>query len=199
MTKMRSDICKQKIEGKPIPYPQGLEEIYLCKDCFSYLQNAKPSEVTDIYWIYAIRKRGRYPKAIPRSGKWLIFVDPENVDEVWPKIKKAVEEGKLGNSAKVSTAKPNPLAGKSRAHVICVYTYDWTDENDVKRIREKLRKLGITNKISYKADEDTLKGKYRITGHRRISKYYEWYLFRFLKFFSFDGTVVAKNILVQND
>jgi len=25
------------------------------------------------------------------------------------------------------------------------------------------------------------------------------YLFRFLKFFSFDGTVVAKNILVQND
>ena len=102
-----------------------------------------------------------------------IFVDPENVDEVWAKIKKAVEEGKLGDSAKVSTAKPNPLAGKSRAHVICVYTYDWTDENDVKRIREELRKLGITNKIPYKADEDTLKGKYRITGHRRISKYYE--------------------------
>jgi len=28
---------------------------------------------------------------------------------------------------------------------------------------------------------------------------HSWYLFRFLKFFSFDGTVVAKNILVQND
>ena len=135
--------------------------------------DAKPSKVTDVYWIYAIRKKGKYPKATPRSGKWLIFVDPENVDEVWAKIKKAVEEGKLGDSAKVSTAKPNPLAGKSRAHVICVYTYDWTDENDVKRIREELRNLGITNKIPYKADEDTLKGKYRITGHRRISKYYE--------------------------
>ncbi len=135
--------------------------------------DAKPSEVTDVYWIYAERKRGKYPKATPRSGKWLIFVDPENVDEVWAKIKKAVEEGKLGDSAKVSTAKPNPLAGKSKAHVICVYTYDWTDEKDVKRIREELRKLGITNKIPYKADEDTLKGKYRITGHRRISKYYE--------------------------
>lgn len=135
--------------------------------------DAKPSKVTDVYWIYPIRKKGKYPKATPRSGKWLIFVDPENVDEVWAKIKKAVEEGKLGDSAKVSTAKPNPLAGKSRAHVICVYTYDWTDENDVKRIREELRKLGITNKIPYKADEDTLKGKYQITGHRRISKYYE--------------------------
>ena len=135
--------------------------------------DAKPSEVTDVYWIYAVRKRGKYPKATPRSGKWLIFVDPENVEKVWAKIKKAVEEGKLGDSAKVSTAKPNPLAGKSKAHVICVYTYDWTDENDVKRIREELRKLGITHKIPYKADEDTLKGKYRITGHRRISKYYE--------------------------
>lgn len=133
----------------------------------------KPSEVTEVYWIYAIRKEGKYPEATPRSGKWLIFVDHEKVDEVWAKIKKAVEEGKLGDSAKVSTAKPNPLAGKSKAHVICVYTYDWTDENDVKRIREELRKLGITNKIPYKADEDTLKGKYRVTEHRRISKYYE--------------------------
>ncbi len=57
--------------------------------------------------------------------------------------------------------------------MIGLYTYDWTDENDVKRIREGLGKLGITNKIPYKADEDTLKGKYRITGYRRISKYYE--------------------------
>ena len=134
---------------------------------------AKPSEVTNVYWIYAKRERGEYPKSTQRSGKWLIFVDPENVNEVWGKIKDAVEEGKLGDSAKVATAKPNPLAGKSDAKVMCVYTYDWTDEKDVKRIREELRKLGITNKIPYKADEDTLSGKYRITGHRRISKYYE--------------------------
>ena len=52
------------------------------------------AEKTDVYWIYAVRKRGKYPKATPRSGKWLIFVDPENVDKVWAKIKKAVEEGK---------------------------------------------------------------------------------------------------------
>lgn len=92
---------------------------------------------------------------------------------MWAKIKAAVEEGKLGDSAKVATAKPNPLAGRSKARVICVYTYDWTDEKDVKRIREELRKLGITNRIPYKADEDTLSGKYRIAGDRGISKYYE--------------------------
>lgn len=170
---MICEICKQTIKENSILYPQGLGKIYLCEDCFFYLQNAKPSEITDVYWIYAIRKKGKYQKPTPRSGKWLIFVDPENVDEVWEKIKKAVEEGKLGESAKVATAKPKPLAGKSGAKVICVYTYDWTDEKDVKKIREELRKLGITNKIPYKADEDTLSGKYRITGHRRISKYYE--------------------------
>jgi hypothetical protein len=84
-----------------------------------------------------------------------------------------VEEGRLGGSAKVSTAKPNPLSKDPRKRVICVYTYDWTDEEDVRRIREELRKLGVVNKIPYKSDGDTLSGKYRITGHRRISKYYE--------------------------
>lgn len=134
--------------------------------------NAKPSEVTDVYWIYAERRKGKYPKPTPRSGKWLIFVDPEDVDEVWAKIKRAVEEGRLGDSAKVSTGKPNPHA-TSRQRVICVYTYDWTDEKDVKRIREELRKLGITSKIPYKADQDTIEGKYRKMGHSKISKYYE--------------------------
>jgi hypothetical protein len=139
----------------------------------SSYSDAKPSEVTDVYWIYAKREKGRYPKPTIKSGKWLVFVAPKNVDEVWAKIKKATEEGKLGNDAKVATAKPNPLAGKSRAKVICVYTYDWTDEKDVKRIREELRKLGVVNKIPYKADEDTLSGKYQVTGHTKISKYYE--------------------------
>ena len=133
----------------------------------------KPSEVTDVYWIHAKREKGKYPKSTQRSGKWLVFVDVKNIDAVWAKVKKATEEGKLGDSAKVATAKPNPNAANPDTKVICVYTYDWTDENDVKRVREELRKLGITNKIPYKADEDTLGGKYRVRGNTRISKYYE--------------------------
>lgn len=102
-----------------------------------------------------------------------MFVDVDDVDEVWDKIRMAVEGGRLGSSAKVATAKPNPLNPNPRKRVICVYTYDWTDRADVMRIREELRKLGITNKIPYKADIDTLEGKYTVTGHQRISKYYE--------------------------
>ena len=133
----------------------------------------KPSEVSDVYWIYANRKEGKYPKATERSGKWLVFVNNKDVDEVWAKIKKATEEGKLGDSAKVATAKPNPNATNQDTKVICVYTYDWADEKDIRRVREELRKLGITNKMPYKSDKDTLSGKYRITGHTKISKYYE--------------------------
>lgn len=135
--------------------------------------DAKPSEVTEEYWIRAIRKTGHYPKSTERNGKWLIFADLMDVDEIWDKIKAAVEDGRLGSSAKVATAKPNPNAIDPNKRVICVYTYDWTDEKDVKRIREELRNLGITNKLPYKSDEDTLKGKYSKTGHTRISKYYE--------------------------
>lgn len=135
--------------------------------------DCNPSEVTDVYWIYAAKKKGDYPKSSARSGKWLIFVDIKNVDAVWTKIKKAVEEGKLGERAKVATAKPNPNATNPETKVICVYTYDWADEKDVKRVREELQTLGITNKIPYKADVDTLSGKYIIRGHTKISKYYE--------------------------
>jgi len=133
----------------------------------------RPSEVKEVHWIYAVRKRGRYSKPTVRSGKWLLFVKRENVDEVWAMIKKAVEEGKLGDSAKVATAKASPLREDAETHVICIYTYDWRDREDVTRIRRQLRKLGVSQKIPYKTDEDTLAGKYRVHGDRRISKYYE--------------------------
>ena len=134
---------------------------------------SNPSEVTEVYWIYAIRKTGTYPSATDQSGKWLVFVPVSQIDEVWAKIKVATEEGKLGGASKVSTGLPNPNATEPENKVICVYTYDWTDEEDVTRVREELRKLGVTRKIPYKSDEDTLKGKYRVAGDTKISKRYE--------------------------
>ncbi|MBI4190314.1 MAG: DUF1917 domain-containing protein [Betaproteobacteria bacterium] len=129
--------------------------------------------MTDAYWLYAERKTGTYPAATANCGKWLIFVPMSRVDEVWAKIKLATEEGKLGSSVKVATAKPNSNATNLDTKVICVYTYDWTDEEDVRGIRQELRQLGITSKIPYKADENTYAGRYVIQGHKRISKYYE--------------------------
>jgi hypothetical protein len=132
-----------------------------------------PSQITHEYWLYAERKSGQYPKATAKSGKWLVFVPISQVDDVWAKIKHATEDGRLGDSAKVATAKPNPNASDRSKKVICVYTYDWTDEEDVRRIRDELRVLGIASKIPYKTDRDTSAGRYARRGHRRISKYYE--------------------------
>ena len=103
----------------------------------------------------------------------MIFVPSDAVDDVWQKIKLAVEQGRLGSTAKVSTAKPNPNATDSSSHVICVYTYDAADEGDLRRVRSSLRDLGITSKIPYKTDDATFRGKYAKSGDKRISLYYE--------------------------
>ena len=133
----------------------------------------KPVSLQDAYWIVARRKRGEYPEGTTKSGKWLIFSDAAKVDSIWRKVKQAVEDGLLGDRVKVSTAKPNPNARDSSRRVICVFTYNYEDIEDVLRIREKLRRLGVTEEIAYKADKDTRAGKYRTKGHRQISKFFE--------------------------
>ena len=90
----------------------------------------------------------------------------------WEKVKEATENGLLGNHSKVSTARPNPNATDANTKVICVYTYDSDDEEDLMRVRDELEKLGVTWKIPYKTDQKTLEGRYRIRGDTKISKYY---------------------------
>jgi hypothetical protein len=129
--------------------------------------------VTHLPWIYAERRAGTYPPATGRSGKWLIFIPVQQVDDAWAAIKTATEAGELGDGAKIATMYPNPLNKEPSKRVICVCTYDWTDEADVRRVRHVLRELGVNWKLPYKADRDTLDGKYRHRGHTRIRKYYE--------------------------
>ncbi len=134
--------------------------------------DSKPSEPSDGYWLFASRKKGKYPQRTEKAGKWLIFVNNKEVDSMWAKIKNATEQGQLGKESKVSTPKPKSanIGYKAGEHVICVYTYDWTDSKDVRRIREELRKLGVVDKIPYKSDDDS---RYSAKGDKAISKYYK--------------------------
>ena len=132
----------------------------------------RPSQVLDEYWLAAISKtRGHIPPT-GRTGKWLLFVPFSEVDEVWYRIRQATESGLLGEASKVSTARPNPNAKDASMKVVCIYTHDHEDEEDVMRVREELRRLGFKDKIPYKTDEATISGKYQVRGDRRISKYY---------------------------
>jgi len=89
------------------------------------------------------------------GGKWLVLSPPGEVDSTWSRIAKATHGGTLGISSKVS---PRDDSGK---HVICVFTRDYTDETDVERVRNGLRRLGMRGKIGYKPDIYTYCRVYR--------------------------------------
>jgi len=132
------------------------------------------SHVFDAFWIHAERRdRRSYPDHTERGGKWMLFINTSEIDAWWSKIKVATEDGLLGSSAKVATMKPNSNATRADTRVVCVDTYDVTDEADCTRVREALRNLGITRKIPYKTDADTHAGKYSKRGNVRISKRHE--------------------------
>lgn len=42
--------------------------------------------------------------------------------------------------------------GTSKEYVVCVYTRNYLDTVDVKRVRHRLRELGYTQRLYYKSD-----------------------------------------------
>lgn len=125
-----------------------------------------PTKTLQTYWIVQDAP-GSLPEAIEdeNAGKWLIFMEPENVDAAWKKVRDATVAGELGISTKVSTAKPNPDSRDTRK-VIYVYTKDWADEADVMRVRQKLKDLGFIDRIGYKRNLETFAGEYAKKGKR---------------------------------
>ncbi len=131
-----------------------------------------PSQTHDDYWVTADAPDDQRPYT-ERSGKWLIFVPLDELDDAWEKVRKATEEGLLGDCSKAATALPNPNAADPTKRVICVYTYDSDDREDVMRVRQALRDLGFTRPLPYKTDRATRQGRYQVNGHKRNSLYYE--------------------------
>lgn len=129
----------------------------------------KPTKTDRVYWLYAEDEKRDHPEPTNRSGKWLVFCKPDEIDETWSKVKRAVAAGNLGRTAKCSTRK----GFKGSDYVICVYTHDWQDGDSVQFIRQGLRDIGITKPIPYKTDADTLAGRYAATGAKGIAKFYE--------------------------
>ncbi|MBN9743535.1 hypothetical protein DMP23_21060 [Amycolatopsis sp. A1MSW2902] len=117
----------------------------------------RPSTYEGDFWL-AVEAPERGPVRAP--GKWMVFVYTADVDHWWALISQAVETGVLGPSAKVATAKPNPNVTNPRARLICVYTADWRDRGDVRRVLRVLRGLGVSWRLSYKTDDATTGGQY---------------------------------------
>jgi hypothetical protein len=118
--------------------------------------NKSPSGNRKDAWLYASA-----PGAVARGrfvGKWMPRVSADVVDDLWSQIASATERGELGSAAKVSTLlnnESNPHGAGASLHVICVYTADCRDADDVGRVLAALRQLGITERLSYKEDGAT--------------------------------------------
>jgi Basophilic leukemia-expressed protein Bles03 len=154
-------------ERKPVVKKDGRVFVRDLRDIPSHMPTGNDSE----YWIDIKRSVGDYPERTERSGKWMVFPHVSDVDRVWSIIARATFDGQLGSSAKVATMKYNPNAIKRDEKVICIYTYDSEDRDDVLRVLKELRRLGIYNKASYKEDKATRSHQYSFNTSKQVSKY----------------------------
>ncbi|KAL8944796.1 MAG: hypothetical protein Q9216_000218 [Gyalolechia sp. 2 TL-2023] len=95
------------------------------------------------------------------SGKWMLFPFPEDVNEKWAIVAEATVHRELGTAAKVAPENGN---GDRTPRLISVYTKDFSDIEDVKRVLERMVELGLVKRklaeeaergIYYKADAFT--------------------------------------------
>jgi hypothetical protein len=95
----------------------------------------------------------------------MFFPQADQVNEVWAKVCEGVDANRLGTGAKVSTSSKTSQKPEDPARLICVYTKDFTDVADVKRVLLALEGMGlIRTDISwgtlYKCDAYTYLGIY---------------------------------------
>ena len=101
-------------------------------------------------------------------GKWLIYGNDSEINDVWKAIARATFNGELGKSAKVSTAMQN-----KKRYTICAYTENYLNLDDVTKVRENLRLLGFTDELCYKPDIYTYLGIYYRTTRLSPCRYRE--------------------------
>lgn len=89
-------------------------------------------------------------------GKWMLFPDSTDLARFWRLVAEATSQGSLGPISKVGT--PDPSGMKSST-LICVYTYNFTDVDDVRRVLNELLRLGLCTRdgkpVYYKCDAYT--------------------------------------------
>lgn len=127
------------------------------EDLYRFLKQPQPSTNMSKYWI-TYSSHHKHPHHTELGGKWLVPVDYLNVDKIWEKIKKAQDDKILGHVSKVATALNARRYNNS--YVVCVYTYDSSDTDDMLRVREGLRSIGFTAPLNYKRDIETINNIY---------------------------------------
>lgn len=134
----------------------------LLKQVDWFLQDTilSPEEELDknVSWIYAIQIENPY-KELDRNkiGKWMLYIPENHIHDIWYKICEGVK------SKNIWAAKVNPKSHlRNETYVIIIYTYNFEDRKDVRRVLDYLLKNNLTlgKTIYYKTDQQTRQGIY---------------------------------------
>lgn len=91
----------------------------------------------------------------------MLFIKPAFVNDVWAAVARATVKNELGIATKVA---PREERGSSKDRLVCIYTYDFADRDDIARVLLRLRQLDLvrtgpgSKQIYYKADAYTYLG-----------------------------------------
>lgn len=86
----------------------------------------------------------------------MLFIDPAYVNDVWATVARATVKNELGIAAKVALREKS-VPKKER--LICIYTYDFADKDDVGRVLARMKQLDLvrtgpgSRPIYYKAGQ----------------------------------------------
>lgn len=127
------------------------------------LKNLLKKEISDQptknkyqYWIQCAAPSTKSFMSNEKTGKWLITLNNEQIDEAWNKVK----QGCANEDFVLAKSSTQRNADRYGSHLICVYTNDWSNIEDVNRVRKSLYDLGFTEPLKYKRDIETINRVY---------------------------------------
>ena len=145
---LQRDQTKQDIEGFKATAIEVLEKLEAAKADIS--ESQKRATQASQEKLLAKHRREAETKLLEAAkayevttGKWMFFPLPEDVDSVWGAVAGGTAEGKLGCGAKVA---PDEGKGDRVGRLVCVYTQDFSDRDDVKRVLLQLVDMGLVQR-----------------------------------------------------
>lgn len=91
------------------------------------------------------------------SGKWMLFPTADDVNRIWSLVATATANGELGHAAKVAA---DDGSGNATPRLVCVYTEDFSDMRDVRRVLGRLVDMGLVMKKKKKGPMGEERGVY---------------------------------------
>ncbi len=138
-----SDRLNEYVEKNDVIHPDELEEEHLTDTDDPQVEKIDQQAKNDGYL----------------SGKWVIQVKPEDIDEIWETLDELVSDSLIWG-AQVSTKWLREKKDEDD-HILKVYTPNYFDEMDVLRVRRLLKEeCDIHEEIIYKPDIYNILGIY---------------------------------------